>query len=648
MKIVRPWARVDTWGNTPAAAAGARGAMLPREGDDSGDADRAAAPAAGPRGARPQATGSMPLGAASSGSSGAEAAVPVDECWSALIDVARRLYASADFATREVHPALAAAEHLQRARGALLAGARSWGPLLARALNAPGVPVSRTVRERFSRWYTAQREPAAAALRALWAEAPIVAGDDDAITARLSAFLECLPANIATGTATRAGLASALLAALDPTRYPPYYAGLERAYALAGFPRPPRSAEAGSLYAHALAFLDELAAQAAARGLALGNRLIAAAIARRLARCAAGHDLPEGLDRAALERLGRLAASTSVTSVTGVTGVGSAGRRRAPPYATLEALASALLFEPADLARIERLLADKGQCIFYGPPGTGKTFVARELARFLAGSDERVEVVQLHPSYAYEDFVEGYRPRLIGGQPGFELVDGPLKRIAQAALRAPHARHVLVIDELNRGQVAKVFGELYYLLEYRGESIVLQYSGLPFALPRNLWIIGTMNTADRSIALVDLALRRRFYFVPFFPDEPPVEGLLRRWLARHAPDLSWLADVVDRANELLRDRHTAIGPSYFLKPGLTEEWVELIWEHGVLPYLAEQLYGEEERLRELALDQLRHPPGGRARPASRRPYVERPAQVAEARATYRTRRAPSGRGGEAG
>ena len=124
---------------------------------------------------------------------------------------------------------------------------------------------------------------------------------------------------------------------------------------------------------------------------------------------------------------------------------------------------------------------------------------------------------------------------------------------------------MLVIDELNRGNVAKVFGELYFLLEYRDEAIRLQYGGEPFRLPRNLLFICTMNTADRSIALMDAALRRRFYFAPFFPNEPPIEGLLRRWLDEHAPGMAeHVAGLVDRANELL-DRDAAIGPSYFMR-----------------------------------------------------------------------------------
>jgi 5-methylcytosine-specific restriction endonuclease McrBC GTP-binding regulatory subunit McrB len=241
--------------------------------------------------------------------------------------------------------------------------------------------------------------------------------------------------------------------------------------------------------------------------------------------------------------------------------------------------------------------------IFHGPPGTGKTFVAREIARFLSEGDA-IEMVQFHPSYAYEDFIEGFRPAP-DGRGGFVLREGPLKRLARKAVERPEVNHFLIIDEINRGNLAKVFGELYFLLEYRTHEVTLQYSEERFALPKNLWVIGTMNTADRSIALVDLALRRRFHFVPFFPHEPPIQGLLRRWLQRHKPDMEWVADVVDRANEQLGNRHAAIGPSHFIHERLDEERVRMIWEHSVLPYVAEQLFTEEGRLKEFDLDQLK-------------------------------------------
>ena len=284
------------------------------------------------------------------------------------------------------------------------------------------------------------------------------------------------------------------------------------------------------------------------------------------------------------------------------------------PPSPLQPLAEELLLDVAHLDRIKELLEDRRQVIFQGPPGTGKTYVARKLAEYLAGSEDRVRLVQFHPSYAYEDFIEGIRPTLEGSQTAFRLVHGPLRQAAEAARsdareaatsgEAPK-KHYLVIDEINRGNLAKVFGELYFLLEYRDVEIQLPYSQEPFSLPKNLYLIGTMNTADRSIALVDLALRRRFHFVDFYPDKPPVEGLLRRWLWDNAPDMQWVADVVDEANGRLGDRHVAVGPSYFMREGLDERKVRLIWDHAVLPYVEEHLFGEPGRLREFQLDALR-------------------------------------------
>ena len=270
-----------------------------------------------------------------------------------------------------------------------------------------------------------------------------------------------------------------------------------------------------------------------------------------------------------------------------------------------ENLCRDLLFDKQELRRIADLLDDKRQVIFQGPPGTGKTFAAQAIARHMAATDRRVTLVQFHPSYAYEDFVQGFRPKLIDSQPGFELTDGPLLQAAHMARGEPGERHFLIIDEINRGNLAKVFGELYFLLEYRDRSIRLQYSDEPFSLPKNLYIIGTMNTADRSIALVDLALRRRFHFVEFHPDKPPIGGLLERWLESKASDMAWVAGVVSQANRKLDDRQAAIGPSYFMKEGLDDAKVEMIWEHNVLPYIEERLFGERERLADFELKKLR-------------------------------------------
>jgi 5-methylcytosine-specific restriction protein B len=174
-------------------------------------------------------------------------------------------------------------------------------------------------------------------------------------------------------------------------------------------------------------------------------------------------------------------------------------------------------------------------------------------------------------------------------------------RLADRAREAPDRRYVLLIDEINRGNLPRIFGELLYVLEYRDDQVALMYSGdgSLFALPRNLWVLGTMNTADRSIGLIDAALRRRFHFMAMFPGRPPLDGLLARWLAAKAPAMSSAATYVDQLNAMLRERfgdHLQVGHSYFMLEDLDESRLERIWELDILPFLEDQLFGKEGEL----------------------------------------------------
>jgi 5-methylcytosine-specific restriction enzyme B len=264
------------------------------------------------------------------------------------------------------------------------------------------------------------------------------------------------------------------------------------------------------------------------------------------------------------------------------------------------------------LDEIKELLDDKGQVVLYGPPGTGKTWLAVRLAAALTGGEEdRVSVVQFHPATSYEYFFEGLRPAVTeAGQVTYRRTSGPLAEIAEKAAKheAEDRAFVLVIDEINRANLPKVFGELLYLLENRGKPVRTLYRPVePFRLPRNLKIIGTMNTADRSIALIDAAMRRRFHFVPFFPHEGMMKDLLRRWLAdgNGSPAIADFLDAVNADLLPLVGEHLLIGPSHFMRTGLSQDALRRIWDYNVFPLIEEQLWGDQDTISRWRWDQVR-------------------------------------------
>lgn len=247
--------------------------------------------------------------------------------------------------------------------------------------------------------------------------------------------------------------------------------------------------------------------------------------------------------------------------------------------------------DEALLARWVQAIERKGQVILYGPPGTGKTYVAERLAEHLTGGGDGFwELVQFHPAYTYEDFVQGLRPRnRPEGGLDYPLVPGRFLEFCEKA-QTCQDRCVLIIDEINRADLAQVLGELMYLLEYRDREINLA-GGATFRVPANVRLIGTMNTADRSVALVDHALRRRFAFLSLYPNYE----VLRRFHAKTGFPVERLIETLQRLNRQIGDRHYEVGITFFLHWNLAEQ-LEDIWRMEIEPYLEEYFFDQPEKV----------------------------------------------------
>lgn len=258
--------------------------------------------------------------------------------------------------------------------------------------------------------------------------------------------------------------------------------------------------------------------------------------------------------------------------------------------------------------KLQSLLQNKKNLIIKGAPGVGKTYIADRLAYLMMEEkdDSRIQMIQFHQSYSYEDFIEGYRP--IADGEGFELKQGPFVKFARKAARDPERDYFFIIDEINRGNMSKIFGELMMLIETdkRGKSINLLYSNEKFSVPKNLYIIGTMNTADRSLALLDYALRRRF---SFFEINPAFENsTFNVYIDKIGNPIKMqkVIKIVKELNQVIADELGTgfrIGHSYFVDKAFevdADQRIEEVVEYEIIPQLYEYWFDDETKADEWA------------------------------------------------
>ncbi len=429
--------------------------------------------------------------------------------------------------------------------------------------------------DRFVNWCLANDEAVSLMLRPV-AERGAPAAE------RVRGFLERLPTSVIGTPGSRTALASFFLFVLDPTEYPPFRTTpFDWAYRQTGFQVPEGGTGEGERYTHALAFLDQFRAECEKRRLRLRDRLDAQGILWAMAK--------------SKKRPAAMAESDWQAFLQ--------YRQDLPPN-----------WEDSDPSWEElvknsvvgHLLLRRKNVVLYGPPGTGKTHESLKLAEAWRGwqGEDSVWQVTFHPTLSYEDFVEGFRPNAEGR---FELRTGIFVKACRQAEAEPGTQFLLLIDELNRGDVARILGELITLLEadkrHSGAKRTLPYSQEEFWVPENLHVLGTMNTADRSISLLDIAIRRRFCFLEFRPDPQVLRSSPRHLHVIAGIDL---CDLMRGLNaRLVRvgvDRDRAVGHSHFMIATDESNPLGALLErlrYDIIPLVEEYCYSNRGLMREV-------------------------------------------------
>ncbi len=520
---------------------------------------------------------------------------PRSGSWEEYIERAKAYVDTGRLESEEIKYKIEIGQALSAARQAVMTGANDWANLVrSGVVKNQNNLVHFTQLDNLRKWVEGSSDEALNALRVIWSES------SSSVSDRIRVFSEQFPRSVTSGPGTRANVISLLLMGLEVRQYPPFHVtAFSSAFDQTGYGQPEQGADEAMLYEHALGFLDRFIEEAAKRGLTLRHRLDAQSVVWAL-RDGAGGMLDE-------EEEGDYPKEREVDDQEP-----GEGEESPSPYDIANIISDGCFLDRATLESMLQGLQAKRNMILQGPPGTGKTWLAKKLAYALIGQkdEDKVRQVQFHPNLSYEDFVRGFRPQSDGK---LGLVNGPFLELSEVARRDSNGTYVMVIEEINRGNPASIFGELLTLLEAdkrtSDNALTLTYqhdAGERFHIPPNLYVIGTMNLADRSLALVDFALRRRF---AFFDLEPALNDTWRDWVHRQCEiPTDFLTDIsrrIDALNNQIADdpnlgRQFRIGHSFIVpKPGepiaVPEEWFMQVVETEIAPLLREYWFNDPDK-----------------------------------------------------